>query len=59
MTHCIIIGIIIGAVAMVALAGLGVALYSIKLTHDQIRDRDQHLAAQVDAALRRQTRIVR
>ena len=51
--------IIIGAVGVLSLAGLGVALYSIKLTHDQIRDRNQHLAAQVDAAVRRHTRIVR
>lgn len=51
--------LIIGAVGVLALAGLGVALYSIKLTHDQIRDRNRHLAEQVDAALNRGTRIVR
>ena len=51
--------IIIGAVGAVALAGLGVALYSVRLTHDQIRNRNRHLAEQVDMTINRSTRIVR
>lgn len=51
--------LIIGAAGVVALAGLGVAIYSIKLTHDQIRNRNRHLAEQVDAALNQGTRIAR
>lgn len=51
--------ITMGVVGVVAVDSIGVELYSIKLIHDQIRDRNQHLAAQVDAALGRQTCIVR
>ena len=54
-----ILYIIIGGVGVVALAGLGVALYSIKLTHDEIRNRNRHLAERVDMTINRSTRIVR
>lgn len=49
--------IIISAAGVLALAGLAAALYSIKLTHDQIRNRNRHLAEQVDAALNQGARI--
>lgn len=42
--------LIIGIVGVLSLVGLGVALYSIKLTHDEIRSRNRHLSEQVHAA---------
>jgi hypothetical protein len=51
--------ITIGAVGVLALVGIGIGLHSIRLTHDQIRNRNRHLAEQVDAALNQGTRLTR
>jgi hypothetical protein len=51
--------IIIGAAALLGLIGLGVACWSIKRTHDEIRSRNQYLAEVVDRALQQRARLMR
>lgn len=49
--------IIIGAAALLGL--VGVACWSIKRTHDEIRSRNQYLAEVVDRALQQRARLMR
>jgi uncharacterized protein YoxC len=60
----VILNLIIVAVGLLALASIGISLcmvgvflHSFKQTLDEIRNRNRHLAEQVDAALHQGTRL--